>query len=91
VSLFRFESGFLCGSGRFGWLPFPRNYQCAADELGETLLGQVTVAALTPHVTGDNADASLSSELGRELVEKPRALIVAERSRRGNVPEDLNA
>jgi hypothetical protein len=89
--LFRFEPGFLRRAGRFGWLTLSWNYQRASDEIRQTLLGQITVATLTPQIARDHADASLGSESGRELVDQARALLVGERSGRWNAPEDLYA
>ena len=91
VSLFRLESGFLRRACRPGCFALPRNNQGASNELGESLLGQITVSTLTPHVAGDNTDASFGSKSGRKLVEKSYALLVVESAGSGNIPEDLHA
>jgi hypothetical protein len=91
MPFFRFEPGFLRRACRSRRLALPGNHQCATDELAESLLGQIAVATLAPHVTGDYTDATFGSKSGRKLVEKPCALLVVEGAGTGNIPEDLDA
>src|SRR5215210_4426534 len=86
-----FEPSLFGGTSRPGRLAFTRNYQRAPDELDQALFGQITVSALASHVTRDNTDATVGSELRGKLVEEPRALIVGERAGRGNILENLDA
>ena len=79
VPLLRLQSRFLRCACRFGRPALPGNYQCVSDEIREALLGEVTIAALAPHVARHHANTSLSGEPRRELVEQPRALLVGQR------------
>ena len=90
VPFFGLESSLFGGASGPSRFAFTRNYQGAPDKLHEPLFSQITVAALASHVTRDHTDASLSSESGRKLVEEPYPLIIVERARRGNIPENLD-
>src|SRR6266571_9097914 len=64
VALLCLEPGFLCGSGWFGRFALSGNCERPSHQFGESLLGQISIAALASHVTRDDADATLSREPG---------------------------
>src|SRR6266568_2725592 len=89
VALLCLEPGFLCRSRWFGRFALSRNYERPSDQFGESLFRQISIAALTSHVTRDDADTALSREPGPELFLKTHALLLAECARCENVPENL--
>ncbi len=89
VALLCLEPGFLRGSGWLGRFALSGNYERPSHQFSESLFRQISIAALTSHVTRDYADTALSRQPGPELFLETRALLLAECARCENVPENL--